>query len=165
MGGGTKQQMPRVGGSEQPPQPGGNAVRDNASKLILADSATSIRKHRIDMHFQNMVAGALHSITLRPGPWGWDLGQDSSGILISGPNGAPVALNQFALGPAYVWVEPTGPTRAIDLQIFLRTDRDHVLGTVTLPTGATLSVRSDYDRVNVFGRSSWGVLLREIKQV
>jgi hypothetical protein len=64
-----------------------------------------------------------------------------------------------------VWVEPTGPTRAIDLQIFLRTDRDHVLGTVTLPTGATLSVRSDYDRVNVFGRSSWGILLREIKQV
>ena len=83
--------------------------------------------------------------------------------MASGPGGGAVSFNELSIGAATVLVDPTAPARALELQLFLSTGRAVVLGTATLPAGATLSLRSDHDRINVFGKSSWALLLGDYR--
>ena len=110
--------------------------------------------------------GAPHSVVLRPNCGEWDLGpvfDQALGLVASGPGGGAVSFNELSIGAATVLVDPTAPARALELQLFLSTGRAVVLGTATLPAGATLSLRSDHDRINVFGKSSWALLLGDYR--
>jgi hypothetical protein len=118
--------------------------------------------HQILIRFQNLMVEIPHVLTLRPNFGVWHLGVGSPParrLILATPGNEAVHLKQMAFTATTMTLEAAAPMRALDVTAFVQTSRRLILGGLALPPGATVALRSSYDRTNVVGVGSWALLL------
>jgi hypothetical protein len=141
-----------------PEQPSGARPRDAAAPKPELGGTPLVNV--VTLRFFNLAANTPVAVTLddQGGTSSWTLGPPAmGGIGLSVPGGGTFMLQQLSISANYISAVAVTGMNMLELSLSVISPTNRLIGTVSLPDPVRLSLKSSFDRTNVYDVGSWSL--------
>lgn len=115
----------------------------------------------LSITFQNLRANSKAFLTIQPDQRAiWAEGDESNrlvGLSVSTDIDPVLYLRNFLINAREMFLQTYQDCSAVEIQLYVRTEQNHVKGRVDLPPGSAVTLQSRNDRTTLIGLSSFSI--------